>query len=442
VSVPTRLLTIALLACAAALPAEVAALDGSFRQIGHHGLGGRALNSGLAVGRDYAYVGSHGGRPVAVLSIRRPGRMRVVGELRQPAGETPAELRLWPRRDVLVVMTFGCDLTGCPRGVPLRWAVRLYDVRGRFARSPRLLATHRLVREPHEMFLWEDPRRPGRALVYLSTSAPSGENMAVLDISAARRGRIRQIAGWDLPPESAPLRPDGLHSMGVSRDGRRTYLAAYGLGVMVADTSEVAAARAGARIRTLTPLDTRATWPKVNAHSAVPLPGDPAHVLIADELYGCPWGWIHVLDVRAPSTPRVVAEARVPGLDDAAHCPSPLHASYTVHNPTPTRHLVIASWYGAGVQAFTLRRPSRPRRVAAFLHRPLERVDIEEPGLTDGAEKRFMSSYPIFRHGLVYVSDSRNGLYVLRYRGPYAREVRCGGLREGNSSLTGIARRC
>jgi hypothetical protein len=442
VPVPARLLTLAALLFALAVPAEAHALDGRFTQVGHHGLDGRALNSGLAVGSAYAYIGSRGGRPVAVLSIRRPDRMRLVDELPQPAGETAAELRLWPGRDVLVVMTFSCDEPTCPQGVPQRWAVRLYDVRGRFARSPRLLVTQHPAREPHEMFLWEDPRRPGRALLYLSTSAPSGENMVVLDISAARQRRVRPVAGWELPPDSAPLRPDGLHSMGVSRDGRRTYLATYGLGVMVADTSQVAAGRTGAQIPTLTPLDRRATWPKVNAHSAVTLPGDPDHVLIADELYGCPWGWIHVLDVQDPSTPRIVAEARVPGLDDAAHCPSPLHASYTVHNPTPTRHLIIASWYGAGVQAFTLRTPTAPRRVAAFRPRPLKRVDFEEPGLTDGTEKVFMTSYPIFRGGLVYVSDSRNGLYVLRYRGPYAREVRCSGLREGNSSLTGIARRC
>ncbi len=428
---------------ASAAPAGASALGGRFAQVGHHALGRRALNSGLALGARHAYIGNEGGRPIAILSIRRPNRPRTVGQLRQPAGETPEELRLWPRRDVLAVMTFGCRQPTCPQGVPQRWAVRLYDVRGRHARSPRLLVTHRLVTEPHEIFLWQDPRRPDRALLYVSTPARSGENLVVLDISAARRGRVREVGSWALPPEAAPLMPDGLHSMSVSRDGRRTYLAAFGLGLMVADTSRLAAGRAAPQIPTLTPVDNRATWPFVNAHSAVTMPGTSRYMVVADEFYGCPWGWIHVIDARDPSMPRVAADVRVPGLDDALHCPSPLQASYSVHNPTLTRHLMIASWYGTGLQAFTLRSPTAPRRIAEFRPEPLPRVAFEEPGLTAGPEKVITTTYPILRDGLVYVGDRRNGLYVLRYRGPFAREVRCARLVEGNSSLARAAtRRC
>lgn len=411
------------------------ALGGRFDQVGHHALGRRALNSGLAVGARHAYVGNEGGRPIAILSIRRPDRPRVAGRLRQPAGETPEELRLWPRRDVLAVMTLGCRQPTCPQGVAPRWAIRLYDVRGRRARSPRLLVTHRLATEPHEIFLWQDPRRPRRALLYVSTPARSGENLVVLDISAARHGRVREVGHWTLPPEAAPLMPVGLHSMGLSRDGRRAYLAAFGLGLMVADTSRLADGHAEPEIPTLTPVENRATWPVGNAHSAVTMPGTSRHVVVADEIYGCPWGWIHVVDVRDPRVPRVAAEARVPGLVDAAHCPSPLEASYSVHNPTLTRHLMVASWYGAGLQAFTLRSPTTPRRIAAFRPEPLPRVAFEEPGLTAGSEKVITTTYPILRNGLIYVGDRRNGLYVLRYRGPYAREVRCAQLVEGNSSL-------
>jgi hypothetical protein len=97
-----------------------AALGGRFVQVGHHALGGRALNSGLALGARYAYIGNEGGRPIAILSIRRPDRLRTVGQLRQPAGETPEGLRLWPRRDVLSVVTYGCRQPTCPQGVPLR----------------------------------------------------------------------------------------------------------------------------------------------------------------------------------------------------------------------------------------------------------------------------------------------------------------------------------
>ena len=45
-----------------------------------------------------------------------------------------------------------------------------------------------------------------------------------------------------------------------------------------------------------------------------------------------------------------------------------------------------------------------------------------------------MWSYPIIKNGLIYVIDLRNGLYVLRYRGPFAGEVNAIGFLEGNSN--------
>ena len=46
-----------------------------------------------------------------------------------------------------------------------------------------------------------------------------------------------------------------------------------------------------------------------------------------------------------------------------------------------------------------------------------------------------MWSYPIIEDGLIYVADVRNGLYVLKYHGPFEAEV--AGIRflEGNSNL-------
>jgi hypothetical protein len=46
-----------------------------------------------------------------------------------------------------------------------------------------------------------------------------------------------------------------------------------------------------------------------------------------------------------------------------------------------------------------------------------------------------MWSFPIIRHGLIYVVDIRNGLYVLRYRGRHAGEVHRIRFLEGNSNL-------
>ena len=45
-----------------------------------------------------------------------------------------------------------------------------------------------------------------------------------------------------------------------------------------------------------------------------------------------------------------------------------------------------------------------------------------------------MWSYPIIKDGLIYVVDLRNGLYVLKYGGRFANEVRNVSFLEGNSN--------
>ena len=53
---------------------------------------------------------------------------------------------------------------------------------------------------------------------------------------------------------------------------------------------------------------------------------------------------------------------------------------------------------------------------------------LEDPRLssdpdTGRNEKVVMWSYPVIQDGLIYVIDLRNGLYVLDYKGPHAKEV-------------------
>jgi hypothetical protein len=68
-------------------------------------------------------------------------------------------------------------------------------------------------------------------------------------------------------------------------------------------------------------------------------------------------------------------------------------------------------------------------------------VATEDPALSSGLDKVVMWSYPIVKDGLVYVVDLRNGLYVLRYRGPHEREIACMRFVEGNSNVGGGIRR-
>ena len=45
-----------------------------------------------------------------------------------------------------------------------------------------------------------------------------------------------------------------------------------------------------------------------------------------------------------------------------------------------------------------------------------------------------MWSYPVIQDGLIYTVDLRNGLYILKYNGPYEQEVDNINFLEGNSN--------
>ena len=61
-------------------------------------------------------------------------------------------------------------------------------------------------------------------------------------------------------------------------------------------------------------------------------------------------------------------------------------------------------------------------------------VQTEDPALSQGRDKVVMWSFPVIKDGLIYVVDLRNGLYILRYHGPYEREVGRVGFLDGNSN--------
>jgi hypothetical protein len=79
--------------------------------------------------------------------------------------------------------------------------------------------------------------------------------------------------------------------------------------------------------------------------------------------------------------------------------------------------------------------PLHPTQTAEFLPEPLPSVGTEDPALSAGPEKVVMWSYPIIKDGLIYVVDIRNGLYILKYHGPFEAEVSGIHFLEGNSNL-------
>jgi len=455
-------------------PAAPPSAKGRLELVGAEPLLNRGMNAALAVHGRYAYVGSrtdgsHRDSGVLVVDISKPSRPRVVHEIGPPAeanpGESSRELRVWPEKNLLIVMNFQCERAGhaCAGSAnrTVQPTFRFYDIRRRRARAPRLVSTYRPSRNPHEFFLWDDPKRRGRALLYISTPFvraaeidTTGPHLVVTDISGAREGKFREIARWS-PRRESRYDEAGLHSLSVSHDGRRAYLADLEGGFELADTSELAGGARRPRIRQLTPPQSAVHHEVPGVHSALPVPGR-RQAFITDEVYGslfgagpvvrfnvlqgCPWGWARVIDVANPRRPRVASEYKVLPFNDPAQCSSVTPdqengASFSSHNPTLTPNLALVTWHSAGLQVAVLPRRGKPVKAAAFRPRPLEKVATEDPALSGLSEKVVMWSYPIVKDGLIYVADLRNGLYVMRYRGPFATELRCHAFVEGNSNL-------
>jgi hypothetical protein len=420
---------------------------GSFELLGHSPLFQRGMNAGLAVYGSYAYVGSrtdgnHADAGVLVLDISNPTNPQVVYQIGPPEeglpGQTSRELRVWPDQELLIVLNFACTagLHDCgPSSTPPH--ISFYDISAANAAQPRLVARYVLPRLPHEFFLWDDPKIDNRALLYISTPGIIGDNLLVLDISQARGSVFQEVANWSAP--RGPLNGT-LHSLGLSVDGRRAYLAYLRNGFMILDTADLVDNLPNPQIRLLTPLESWPYWSGPGPHSAVKLFGKP-YVLVTEEVYGrCPWGWTSLIDVTDESRPQIVAEYKLDIYNTLEHCaamPAERYwfTSFSAHDPTLTKNLAFITWHSGGLQAVSIENPLLPTQIAQFLPEPLPSVGTEDPALSSGPDKVVMWSYPIINEGLIYVVDVRNGLYILKYHGPFEDEIAAIRFLEGNSNL-------
>jgi hypothetical protein len=468
----------------------------NFQLIGEHDLGLRGMNAAPAMYGDYLYIGSRtdGSHPQAgiqIVDVHDPAAPQVVGEIGLPDQAQPAqtsrELRVWPQQKLLLVMNFQCSaiLHSCVSPADLagslQYEIAFYDLTDPVA--PEKIASYVPSSFPHEMFLWVDPKRPGRALLYVTSpnSSTDGANLIVADISGARQNRFSEPLVWNANERYAEAVRDArdvrLHSIGLTYDGRRTYLAYLGGGMLVLDTTQLANAVPNPKVRLLTPPAASPTWGNMTVHSAVKIPGRRA-VLTTDEIYGdlidpltqpandsgCPWGWVHVVDVADAARPRVTGEYRLPQNDPSCADVAPEGArsaapafgcatkaaatgpqdtyftSYAAHNPTVVGNLAFVTWHSGGFQAIGLPARGAPVQAGWFSPEPRPVVLGEDPALSLGTGKVVMWSYPIIKDGLIYLVDVRNGLYIVRYTGPGAGQVSRIGFYEGNSNL-GDARR-
>jgi hypothetical protein len=156
------------------------------------------------------------------------------------------------------------------------------------------------------------------------------------------------------------------------------------------------------------------------AHTPLPLPGRNLLVL-ADEATsancanGLAYTW--VIDVREPKNPVSIATLPTPSEDDFCRKGAKF-GPHNLHENRPgsmqTEDLVFATYHNAGLRIYDVRNAHEPKQVAYYVPPPPERIVDQRPN-----PARVIQSCDVYVdvNGLMYMTDTNAGLYILQYEG-------------------------
>ena len=155
-------------------------------------------------------------------------------------------------------------------------------------------------------------------------------------------------------------------------------------------------------------------------HTPLPLP-DRNLLVVADEATanncanGIPCTWI--LDVRAPENPVSIATLPTPSEDDFC-AKGGKFGPHNLHENRPgslqRSDLIFATYNNAGVRVFDIANAFQPREVAYYVPPPPEKIVDFRPNTAP-----VIQSCDVFVdvNGVMYVTDTNAGLYILQYEG-------------------------
>lgn len=416
-------------------------LTKGFQLLDHESFGGRGMNSPIAVAGPCVYVGDRGDKGgIEIVDASRPTDLKRVGRIAPTSGATQREIRADRGLGILVVMSYSTQGIGATSGNNLK----TYDIRD--CRHPRLLSTVDFsVRAPHEFFLWKDPKRPGRALAYVTFTLFTPDLM-VYDLTDPTKPALASV--YDLGIDQTEKVQDAavsgsgyLHSLSVSDDGKRAYMGNWDWGFYVADTSLLADPLPGG-IGLVRPVGVGKIDYDRNVHGGVKVPGKPYVVIVQEEYanagHGCPFGWLRMGSIENEGAPTQLGQFKLPEND--CDRSKKLNGTFTAHNQTVFPDVALVPWYSGGLRAVDISNPIKPVESGAFVpSQPAEEPKRRDqrlyfPGSDKDPFTGAMWSYPVVQDGVIYVVDIDQGLFALRYTGKYANEVSAGRFVEGNSA--------
>ncbi|MCX7298263.1 MAG: hypothetical protein NTU64_15650 [Hyphomicrobiales bacterium] len=156
------------------------------------------------------------------------------------------------------------------------------------------------------------------------------------------------------------------------------------------------------------------------AHTPLPLPGRNL-LILGDEATtsscanGLAYTW--VIDVRAPDNPVSIATLPTPDEDDFC-AKGAKFGPHNMHENRPgsfvSEELIFATYHNAGLRIYDVRDAFQPKQVGYFVPPPPETIVDQRPN-----PAKVIQSCDVFvdPNGVMYLTDTNAGLYILQYEG-------------------------
>jgi len=423
------------------------------------------------------------GRPavppeIAILDVTNPRNPTWAGSVPGILGAQNREGRTIPERHTLLVQNYQTATTNVPAAADdAHDNLQVFDVQD--CLHPRLVQTLGYGSQiPHEFFVWKDPQRPTRFLIFQSFS--SGDpTLRVYEFNNPPDGQITKAATWSLQPfvpasvpvditqwadeqfpytnKSATVGP-GLHTMTVSEDGTRVYVSLSSWGWVILDSTNLANRLPCTQdTRTLdnttntdTTLCLRLINPNVDSrmthqppypfthHSFQKIPNRP-YAITSGERNGtttCPWTRGEIVDTRNEGHLVVVSTYMVPeNLPENCFPGGPgdprAQREFSHHQMLVFENMWFQSWYSGGLRAWSSENPAQPYETGIFVPRPEERI-VEKFRQSDDV---WVWPHPVLYNGLIYAVDEGSGLYIVKYTGEHSGELPKRGLYMSNTNF-------
>jgi hypothetical protein len=400
----------------------------AMRVVGYSDQGGRPDAMQMMVYGGHAYVGHLFSGGFSVLDVGDPGDVRPVHF--EPAPPNTWNIHLQTADDLLLVVhakdlwaefrdesayyggSVGTKLAGTRRDWSAGMAV--YDI-SRPAEPRRIgflpvdgVGVHRI---------WYS----GGRWAYVSALPEGYTDYILLTVDLADPTHPVEAGRFWLP---------GMHSAGDEEPSWDTQRWRYALhhAIVAGDTAYASWRDGGLTLidvsdRTRPELVVHRNWSPPfggGTHTALPLP-ERRLLLVADEATADDLGdglkhtWI--FDVREPANP--ISVATLPTPDDAPYAHKGAHfGPHNLHENRPgsfiSDTLVFGTYQNAGVRAFDISHPYRPRQVGALVPPPPTRmVDTRK------ARPRVVQTADVFAttDGILYLTDYNAGLTIAEYTG-------------------------